>query len=151
MNDESRKMNKRSSVADLGATFARQGIFENKDSPDTTPYNEKRKKRGYRVKTERNEKPNSEKNQLIEHKESSNFSPVEAIPFIKDKHNQELSTTFMHMEYRKLKRASSGSYRDKPRGSLWLIAYLAVFGAYLTYQFLRMQQDECKIIFIYFF
>ena len=55
---------------------------------------------------------------------------------------QGLSTTFMHMEYRKLKRSSSSSYHDHPRGRLLGACYAIIFLSYFIYRLVMMRQED---------
>ena len=124
--------------------FAREGILESNSQSRT---NENRSNQHYRVVSESNINNATENKKLLSGStEEESFTPVLANPFAPSDNKQELSTTFMHMEYRKLKRASSGSYRDKPRGSLWTVAYGSVFATYITYQFIIMQQDQSRYL-----
>ena len=41
--------------------------------------------------------------------------------------------SFLYMEYRKLKRATTGAYRDSNYATLWIILYLAVAVGYIGY------------------
>ena len=131
----------------MNELFSGEGILDTEESSGSKM---NRSSKSYRVITESKENCTSssvsqERKELLTSNEEKNFTSVGYNPFIaEDKKKKQLTQTFMHMEFRKLKRSSSGSYRDNPRGSLWGISYFLVFAAYITYQFYFMQKDQGK-------
>lgn len=129
---------------------SRESISRNKnlfnDEPLETEKNERSNKQsdGYKIVSNKdfNESEKDSSHLLSSGEERFSLLPGTMNPFMNQSTNLvNLSETFMHMNFRKLKRASSGSYKDKPRGEMWSFYYLLIFTGYLTYRLYFMQLD----------
>ena len=129
--------NTRDSRRNVNTLFKDEAIL---DSPKNKAWKRTSSSKAIKIIDDPESEPNSQE-KLIKPK-GGNFTSVGYNPFVQEDKKQALSRTFMQMEYRKLYRSSSGSYKDNPRGSLWGITYFLVLGAYITYQFYFMDQDD---------